>query len=60
MSVKGEHLEQNFRWGLSELGIVVVVMMDSSMLGSGGHSLSFQLLGYWFCQGSTPFLLHPF
>lgn len=36
MSGKGEHLEHHFRWGLSELGIVVVVMMGSSTLGNGG------------------------
>lgn len=43
MSLKGEHLEHHFRWGLSELGIVVVVM-GSSML-ENGPLLSSQLLG---------------
>lgn len=36
ISLKGEHLEHNFRWGLSEQGIVVVVM-GSSMLRNRDH-----------------------
>lgn len=40
MSLKGEHLEHHFRWGLSELGIVIVVM-GSSTLGTRGHFYHF-------------------
>lgn len=43
MNLKGEHLEHHFRWGLSELGIVVVVM-GSSML-ENRPLLSSRLLG---------------
>lgn len=43
MSLKCEHLEHHFRWGLSELGIVVAVMGGSKL--ENGPLLSPQLLG---------------